>query len=96
MIESFKDQATEDLFNGVRSKKALKIPQQLWPSAIRKLDMINAAVHLDDLKAPPGNQLQRLKGDLGAFHSIRVNEQYRIIFKWDDHNAKEVQITDYH
>ena len=96
MIVNFKDQATEDVFNGVSSKKALKIPQSIWVATQRKLDMLNAAHDLKDLLAPPSNRLEVLKGDLRGFHSIRVNDQYRILFKWSDGNATDVQINDYH
>jgi toxin HigB-1 len=96
VIISFKDQATEDIYNGVHSKKAMKIPRQLWGVANRKLDMINSAFRLEDLRIPPNNKLEHLKRSLSEFHSIRINDQYRIIFKWEGHDAREVQITDYH
>ncbi len=69
---------------------------QLWPVAVRKLDMLNAAHELGDLFAPSGNRLESLKGDLKGLHSIRVNDQYRIVFRWSDGNAHEVRVTDYH
>lgn len=96
MILSFKDQATEDLFNGVHSKKVLKIPQTLWSAARRKLDMLNAAHELSDLRIPASNRLEVLKGSLKGFYSIRVNDQFRVIFKWYEHSASEVRIVDYH
>ena len=96
MILNFKDQATEDLFNGVHSKKVLKVPQSLWSGARRRLDMLNAAHELSDLRIPPSNRLEVLKGSLKGFHSIRINDQYRIIFKWHEHSASEVRIVDYH
>lgn len=96
MITGFKDQATEDVFNGVSSKKALKIPVNIWNVAHRKLDMINVSQNLQDLRVPPNNRLEALKGDLKDYHSIRINDQYRIIFKWVSSNAEEVQIVDYH
>ena len=96
MITSFRDQATEDIFNGTSSTKALKIPLAIWPAAERKLDMLNAAHALMDLRVPPGNRLEALKGNLKDFYSVRINSQYRIIFKWSDGNAGEVQIVDYH
>ena len=96
MILSFKDPAAEDLFNGVHSKKVLKLPQTLWGVARRKLDMLNAAHELGDLRIPPSNRLESLKGDLKGFHSIRINDQFRAVFKWQEHGVSEVQIMDYH
>jgi proteic killer suppression protein len=97
MIISFKNKETEDIFDGKDSKNARKIcPQTLWKVARRKLDLLNAAVALDDLKIPPGNRLEALKGDRNGQHSIRVNEQYRICFKWTTQGAVEVEIVDYH
>ena len=96
MIGSFGSDGTEDLFHGIRSKRASKIPADIVSVALRKLDMINSATRLDDLKTPPGNKLEKLIGNLEGFHSIRVNDQYRIIFKWTEGIATEVEITDYH
>lgn len=96
MIASFGNDATRHIFDGVNSKEARKIPIQLWPVMVRTLDMISAAHKLGDLSAPPGNRLELLKGELKGLHSIRVNDQYRIIFRWTDSNAYEVRITDYH
>lgn len=96
MIINFKSQVTQDIFDGINSKEARKIPQTAWKVAQRKLDMINAAVNISDLKVPPGNRLEALKGDLDGFNSIRINDQYRIIFSFKDSNAYDVEITDYH
>ena len=96
MITDFKGQATADVFHGVISKKALKIPRGLWPVARRKLDMLNAANDLRDLRIPPANRLEELKGSLKGFHSIRINDQYRILFRWLRQNVADVQIIDYH
>ena len=96
MITSFGDKATEDIFNGALSKKALGVPKDIWSVARRKLDMVNAAHEVRDLKAPPNNRLELLRGSLKEFYSIRINDQYRIVFKWTSGNAEEVQITDYH
>jgi proteic killer suppression protein len=93
---NFTDKATEDVFNGLDSRAARSIPQQIWKAACRKLDMINAAAELKDLRIPPANRLEKLKGKLAEFHSIRINDQYRIIFKWNNHNAEDVLIIDYH
>lgn len=96
MILDFGNQTTEDLFNGSDSKAARRIPVSLWPNAVRKLDMLNAAKDLRDLQSPPGNRLEKLRRSPVGFHSIRVNDQFRIIFRWVDGNARDVRITDYH
>ena len=96
MILSFGDQSTEDIFNGVDSKAARKIAVGIHRVAGRKLDMINAAHCIDDLKAPPGNRLEYLKGNLAGYFSIRVNDQFRIIFKLSQSMASDVRIIDYH
>jgi len=96
VIASFGDKATRDVFDGTDSREARTIPKQLWKVAQRKLDMLDAARDLMDLKAPPSNHLEKLKGDLAGFWSIRVNEQYRLIFKFANGAADEAQIVDYH
>ena len=97
MITSFKDQATEDIFNGINSKAARKVlPQMLWGSASRKLDQLDSVHWLDELKVPPGNRLESLSGDRKGEYSIRINDQYRICFKWGEAGPFEVEITDYH
>jgi proteic killer suppression protein len=97
VILSFRGKGTEDIFNGVDSKVARKTcPRELWGIAGRKLDKVQAAVELRDLKEPPGNRLQPLKGDRAGQRSIRINDQYRICFNWEDGDAANVEITDYH
>lgn len=97
MIVSFANQATEDIFDAEDSKVARKTyPQQLWKIAMRKLDALNQAAELKDLRAPPGNRLEALKGDRQGQHSIRINDQYRICFTWTDDGPAEVEIVDYH
>jgi len=96
MIKSFADRATEDIWNGANTKEARRIPNSAWANAFRKLDLLNAATSLRDLLAPPGNRLEPLKGDLAGKHSIRVNDQYRVVFRSGQGHAYEVQITDYH
>lgn len=96
MILNFADKATEDVYNGLDSKSGRRIPQAVWRAAMRKLDMLNAAYELRDLLVPPANRLEALKGKWKGYHSIRINEQYRIVFKWIEGNAKDVLITDYH
>jgi proteic killer suppression protein len=96
MILNFGDQTTEDVFNGEDSKAARRVPKAFWSIARRKLDMLNAAHELLDLRVPPGNRLERLKGRLAAYHSIRINDQFRVIFQWSGNNAIRVKIVDYH
>ena len=97
MIVSFKNQATEDIFNGVNSKVARKTcPQTLWRIASRKLDQLDSAQLLEELRVPPGNRLEGLSGDRNTEFSIRVNEQYRICFVWGESGPSEVEVTDYH
>ena len=96
MIVSFNDRATADLFHGVSSRHARSLPTQIKEAALYKLDVLNAAQSLKDLRSPPGNRLEALKGDFLGFHSIRINSQWRIIFHWADGNALDVQIVDYH
>jgi toxin HigB-1 len=96
VIAGFGDRRTEEIFHGESSSKTRKFPPDLLPIARRKLDMINAAHFITDLKAPPGNRLEALKGDLAGFHSIRINDQFRIIFRFKDGQASEVRIMDYH
>ena len=96
MISSFGDEATEDIFHGENTKTARRIPVLIWKTAFRKLDMLNATHELRDLLVPPGNRLEALRGTLAGKHSIRINDQFRIVFRWKDGNASEVRITDYH
>ncbi|MFH0989608.1 MAG: type II toxin-antitoxin system RelE/ParE family toxin [bacterium] len=96
MIINFADQTTEDIFNGLDTKHARRIPSTVWKIAIRKLDLLNAAHELKDLRVPPANRLEALKGKWIGLYSIRINDQLRVVFKWSDGNAKDVQIIDYH
>ena len=96
MIRSFRDGATEDLYNGVDSKAARKVcPKNLMKVARRKLDALNAATKLEDLKSP-GNRLEKLKDDHAGQHAIRINDQFRVCFVWNDGDAELVEVTDYH
>jgi proteic killer suppression protein len=97
VIRTFKDQGTEDVFNGANTKAARSTcPRQLWPIARRKLDQLDAAEALDDLRVPPGNRLESLSKDRKGQQSIRINDQYRICFQWQNEGPVEVEITDYH
>ena len=93
MIVSFGDTDTERIWQGVRVKK---IPSEIQQIGRRKLRMINNSINLNDLRIPPANRLEKLSGKLKSFYSIRINDQWRIIFKWDSGNAFEVEILDYH
>ena len=96
MIISFGDRATEDLFHGRQTGRVRRFPPPIMRAAVRKMDLINAASSLTDLRSPPGNRLEELKGDLLGLHSIRVNEQWRVVFRWEGGNAREVSLADYH
>lgn len=97
MIRSFKNKVTEDIFNGVNSKSARNLcPPTLWRVAFRKLDQLDAVEVLADLRIPPGNRLEALKGDREGQHSMRINGQYRICFMWTETGPSEVEIVDYH
>ena len=97
MIRSFRDSGTEDVFYGRDTKDARKtLPQQLWRVASRKLDQLDSAGELGDLRVAPANRLEALKGDRRGQHSIRINDQYRICFAWSESGPEEVEIVDYH
>lgn len=93
MIKEFGNKETEKIWNGIRSKK---LPSEIQNVARRKLRMLNNATDINDLKIPPANRLEKLKGDLSEYHSIRINNQWRIIFLWQNNDAYEVEIVDYH
>jgi toxin HigB-1 len=93
MIASFRDKDTEELWRSGRSRR---LPADLERRAFKKLAILNAAITLDNLKVPPGNNLEALRGNRGGQHSIRVNDQYRVCFVWRNGNAFEVEIVDYH
>ena len=96
MIRSFSDSATEDLYHGHQSSRVRRFPPTIISVALRKLDVLAAAHELVDLRVPPGNHLEALKGDLDGFHSIRINDQWRIVFRWENGGVDQVAITDYH
>ncbi|MCA9942567.1 MAG: type II toxin-antitoxin system RelE/ParE family toxin [Ardenticatenaceae bacterium] len=97
MIRSFKNQGTEDIFNGVNSKFARRTcPKSIWRIASRKLDQLDSVESMAELRLPPGNQLETLRGDRSGQHSIRINNQYRICFTWQDSQPDQVEIVDYH
>jgi toxin HigB-1 len=97
MIKSFRDSGAEDLFNREATKAARKAcPESIWSVAQRKLDQLNQAVTLNDLRVPPNNRLEALKKDRAGQHSIRINDQYRVCFAWTNEGAENVEVTDYH
>jgi len=96
MIKSFGDSATEELFNNLRSRRTRRFPSEIKSSVLRKLDVIDGAHHLQDLQSPPGNRLEALKGELKGYYSIRVNDQWRIVFRWSGDSAHEVSLVDFH
>jgi len=93
MIISFKDKETEKIWDGTIS---LRLPLEIQQISRRKLRMLNNSQNINDLLVPPANRLEKLKGDLKDKYSIRINDQWRIIFLWDENNSSEVEIIDYH
>ena len=96
MIQSFGDETTADLFRERNTRAARKIPREIWRAAQRKLIVLDVAARLDDLLVPAGNRLERLKGDQAGRYSVRINDQYRMTFRWEQGNAYEVRVEDYH
>lgn len=96
MIQTFGNTPAEDLFEDRNTKATRLFPADLRRAARRKLLYLHDAADLRDLRSPPGNRLERLKGDLQGFHSIRINNQWRLAFRWSGGNAFDVQIMDYH
>ena len=96
MIVSFGDRATEDLYHNRPTSRARRFPHDVVGPALVKLDMLNGSAAVLDLRSPPGNRLETLKGDLKRFHSIRVNDQWRLVFRWEGNNALDVRLMDYH
>ena len=93
MITSFGSKETDKIWNGIRSKK---LPSEIQEVARRKLRMLNNSIDVIDLKIPPSNRLEKLSGGLKDFYSIRINKKWRIIFNWNNGNASNVEIIDYH
>jgi proteic killer suppression protein len=93
MLKTFGDKETEKIWKGILSRK---LPNEIQNIARRKLRMINNAQDITDLRTPPSNRLEKLKGDLQEYYSIRINDKWRIIFKWNNNDAYEVKILDYH
>jgi proteic killer suppression protein len=96
VIRSFRDDTTADLFRDRNTRAARRIPHEIWRVVQRKLKLLDVAARLDDLHTPAGNRLETLKGDQARRHSIRVNDQYRVTFRWENGHAYEVCVEDYH
>ena len=93
MIKNFGDKETEKIWKGIRSGK---LPNKIQDTARRKLRMLNNSVNMHDLRIPPSNKLEKLKGNFKDYYSIRINDQWRIVFKWIDDNSHDAKIFDYH
>jgi len=96
VVQSFRDETTADLFRERNTRAARRIPRELWRVVQRKLKLLDAAARLHDLLIPAGNRLEALKGNQAGRYSIRVNDQYRVTFRWENGNAYEVGVEDYH
>jgi len=96
MIRNFVDKTARDVFDGTNSRYSRKLPRELHAKAQRLFDQINAAPSIEFLRAPPGNKLEKLSGDLKGAWSIRINDQWRIVFRWENNDAFDVRIVDYH
>jgi proteic killer suppression protein len=96
VIRSFADRLTADFFYGQTTARTRRIPPDAMRSAHRKLAQLDAAAQLEDLRSPPGNRLEALAGDRRGFHSVRVNDQWRIVFRWQPDGAHDVEFIDYH
>jgi proteic killer suppression protein len=96
VIQSLADETTADLFRERNTRSARVVPRGLWPAVRRKLKMLDVAARLDDLAVPPGNRLEPLKGSQSGRHGIRVNDQDRVTFRWEQGHVYEVRVEDYH
>jgi proteic killer suppression protein len=96
VIVSFGDKATEDLFHNRQTQRVRRYPPEILRPSLQKLDMLNSSRDVKDLQSPPGNRLELLKGDLKGYYSVRINERWRLVFRWQGADAHEVQIMDYH
>ena len=96
MIRSFGNNSTEDFYHGRRSAQSRKVPSAIRGNALRKLDMLNAATAVQDLRSPPREQAGEAERELEGFHSVRINQQWRLIFRWVNGGAEDVEIIDYH
>lgn len=96
MIRNIRGKTTQDIYDGTNSRQARRVARELHDKVRRLLDQIDAAPNLDFLRIPPSNRLEKLRGGLAGYWSLRINDQWRIIFRWEDKDALDVEITDYH
>ena len=96
MIRSFGNRLAEDLYDDRRTSAVRRLPPQLYAAARRKILFLHDAGEIGDLRVPPGNRLEALKGDVAGYHSIRINDQCRVVFRWIDGHAHDVKVVDYH
>ena len=96
MLKNLADKTTQDTYDGINSRQARKLPRELHDKVRRLLDQINATPKLEMLRIPPSNRLEKLKGDRAGFWSLRINDQWRIVFRWQGQDALDVQVIDYH
>lgn len=96
MIKNFADKVAKDVYDGISSRYSRKLPQGLHQKARRLLDQINAAPSLEFLRIPPGNRLEKLSGDMEGYWSLRINDQWRIVFRWSGNDTLDIKIKDYH
>ena len=96
MIRNFAGKTARDIYDGENSRHARKVPKELHAKAWRLLDQLNVVVSVETLKSPPGNRLEKLHGAFEEFWSLRINDQWRVVFKWQDGDALDVDIVDYH
>jgi toxin HigB-1 len=96
LIQSFRDQATADLFRERNTRAARRLPREIWRVVQRKLKLLDAAARIDDLAVPAGNRLELLEGDQAGRRSMRVNDRYRVTFRWEKLHVYEVSVEDYH
>lgn len=96
MIRNIAGKATQGIYDGINSRHARSVPRELHSKAVRLLDQINAAPTLDFLRTPPSNRLEKLRGDWAGYWSLRIHDQWRIVFRWEGNDAIDVEIVDYH
>lgn len=96
MIRNITGKTTQDIYDGVNSRHARKLPSELHDKARRLLDQISSVSRLEILKTPPSNRLEKLRGNLEGYWSLRINDQWRIVFRWEGREALDVEIVDYH
>jgi proteic killer suppression protein len=96
MIKSFRNKIAQHLFDGINSKESRKLHSELHPKAVRLLDQLNAITDVETLRVPPSNNLEKLLGQYKGYWSIRINLKWRVIFRWEEENAYDVDIVDYH